>query len=55
MIQMVIGMAEDGLVTPLVMGGIQHKFGLACCRQRDGIAGSHRGEVCSLITENILR
>ena len=29
MIQMVLGMAQDGFAGPLVMGGIQHQFGLA--------------------------
>ena len=43
MIQMAIGMVEYGLVTIFHMGGIQHKVGLARCRQGDGITGSHGG------------
>jgi hypothetical protein len=43
MIQMAIGMAEYGLITPPAMGGIQLKLCLACHCHRDGIAGYHRG------------
>jgi hypothetical protein len=50
MIQMEIGAVEYGVITPPVMGGIQEKFGFACCRQRERIAGCHRG--CSVFIDD---
>jgi hypothetical protein len=43
MVLMAAGTPENVLVTAFFMGGIQHKPGFAGCRQRDGIAGCHRG------------
>jgi hypothetical protein len=50
MILMAMGMTENGLVAPFVVGGVQHKLGIARRRQRDGIAGGHGG--CGVFVDN---
>ena len=42
-IQVTLGMAEQRLVGPLIVGGVQHQFGFGCCGHRYGIAGGHGG------------